>query len=110
LRATRDFELVHRRGKRHSGDHFTLWVLSRQPGSTKIGITTSRKVGNAVRRNRFRRLIRESLRPLVSKISEGYKIVVVVRARANPKSPVPSFAEVGLEVLRLLKSSGLLVG
>ena len=109
LRHNRDFELVHRRGRRFSGLHFHLWVLKSKPGPTQVGITTSRKVGNAVCRNRFRRLIRESLRPIISGILDGYKIVVVVRPRPDNAPAIPSLTEVSLEVQKLLGKSGVFV-
>jgi ribonuclease P protein component len=90
------------------GSHLTVLVLARQPGPTQIGITTSRKVGKAVLRNRFRRLLRESLRPLVPKMVQGYKIVVVVRPRADADQQVPSLGELRAEVERLLTVAGVL--
>jgi ribonuclease P protein component len=44
-----------------------------------LGITASRKVGNAVQRSRARRLIRESFRAVFSELPEALDIVVIVR-------------------------------
>ncbi|MBC8123551.1 MAG: ribonuclease P protein component [Gemmatimonadaceae bacterium] len=106
LRASRDFEQVYRQGKRYGGSLLNVFVLGCEPGPTRIGITASRKVGNAVRRNRLKRLVRESLRPLVLKLTDGFKIVVVVRPR--PGSENPSLLQMGEEISSLLMRSGLL--
>ncbi|AGY60753.1 ribonuclease P protein component [Gloeobacter kilaueensis] len=107
LRRHRDFEQVHRRGRRHSTARLHLLILRDDGGASRIGITTSRKVGNAVRRNRWRRLIRESLREVLPKIAPGYKIVVVVRSQPQ-EAEVPAYLEVRAEVHSLLLTSGVL--
>lgn len=45
----------------------------------RIGLSTSRKVGTAARRNRIRRLIRESFRLLQHELPSGYDLLIVVR-------------------------------
>jgi ribonuclease P protein component len=45
----------------------------------RLGMSVNRKVGNAVRRNRIRRLIRESFRLMQHDFPAGYDLVVVVR-------------------------------
>ena len=53
--------LADARHKIHSSHFILLWNAA-EDGTIKIGITVSRKVGNAVVRNRIKRLIREFYR------------------------------------------------
>ncbi|NLX19235.1 MAG: ribonuclease P protein component [Desulfobulbus sp.] len=62
LRSTGEFQSVYKAGRRYRGNGFTLIILPHNHGYNRLGISVSRKVGNAVRRNRIKRLIRETFR------------------------------------------------
>jgi ribonuclease P protein component len=46
---------------------------------TRIGVTAGRSVGNAVQRNRAKRLVREALRPLLPIVQSGWKVILISR-------------------------------
>ncbi len=55
-----DFLRANRGGRRVATEYFLLYVFDRKDaGPARLGITVTRKVGNAVRRNRIKRLVRE---------------------------------------------------
>lgn len=55
-----DFLRATRQGRRFSTEFFLLFLFDRKDsGPARLGITVTRKVGNAVRRNRIKRLVRE---------------------------------------------------
>ena len=63
LRASQDFQKVYRQGKRYDGVLITAFLLPNNLSHNRFGITASRKaIGNAVQRNRCRRLLRETFR------------------------------------------------
>jgi ribonuclease P protein component len=63
LRSSQDFQKVYRQGKRYEGVLITAFVLPNNLSHNRFGITASRKaIGNAVQRNRSRRLLRETFR------------------------------------------------
>jgi ribonuclease P protein component len=81
-----------------------LYCRSNELERTRVGITASRKVGNAVARNRARRLLREAARRLYGRIEDGWDIVLVARrslVRAN-------FAQVDAALRLMLDRAGVL--
>lgn len=53
----------------------------------RLGLSVSRKVGNAVVRNRWKRLIREAFRLSRRRLPEGIDLVVIPRRGARPELP-----------------------
>jgi ribonuclease P protein component len=71
LRGSQDFQKVYRNGRRYEGVLITAFVLPNDLSHNRFGITASRKaIGNAVQRNRSRRLLRETFRLTQSSLSE----------------------------------------
>ena len=80
LRRPQDFRRVWSNGRSWAHPLFVLYRLPNELAEFRIGITASRKVGNAVARNRSRRLLREAVRMLSDQISDGWDIVLVARS------------------------------
>ena len=51
----------------------------------RLGITVSKKIGNAVQRNRARRVLKEAYRSIEGLLIPGYDIVIVARTRVLSK-------------------------
>ena len=79
LRLPSEFSAVYAAKVRESRGPLTVYALPNELGHPRLGMSVSRKVGTAVRRNRIRRLIRESFRLLQHDFPQGYDLVVVVR-------------------------------
>ena len=73
-----------------------LWV-------NRYGISVSRKVGNAVMRNRTRRLIKEQIRLHEKELAIGYDLVVIARVAAGKSD----FSQIGQSLLSLLARQNL---
>lgn len=82
IKKNRDFQLCYKKGKKYIFPGFISYVLKgKSDYSTKIGITSSKRIGNAVLRNRARRVIKESYRLSIKdvEINPGYRIIFVCR-------------------------------
>lgn len=72
------------RCRRHAAGLFTVYGRPNEAGYDRLGLSVSRRVGNAVQRNRIKRLLREAFRLSQHDLPGGYDLVIVVR----PHGPV----------------------
>ncbi|OGN94089.1 MAG: ribonuclease P protein component, partial [Chloroflexi bacterium RBG_13_48_10] len=79
LTQSTDFKRVRRSGKSYAHPLIVLVVLPADGMPTRFGVTAGRSVGNAVQRNRAKRLIREGLRPLLPLVHPGWKVILISR-------------------------------
>jgi ribonuclease P protein component len=107
LRASQDFQKVYRQGKRYDGVLITAFVLPNNLSHNRFGITASRKaVGNAVQRNRSRRLLRETFRLEESSLSalhSKYDWVLNAKRRLPALKVSAAIEEFARLVLRVAK-------
>jgi ribonuclease P protein component len=86
VRRRGEFQQVFDSGQRGRGRFFTVLVAKRPApsgvegpaGETRLGIVASKKLGDAVRRNRAKRLIREIFRKNVPPLALGGVDIVVI--------------------------------
>ncbi|NJL31373.1 MAG: ribonuclease P protein component [Phycisphaerales bacterium] len=63
---------------RHSIGPLTLWAKPNELTHSRLGLSVSRAVGNAVQRNQIKRLLREAFRLLQHELPAGYDFIIVV--------------------------------
>ena len=99
------FQRMYRSGKSVVSSTVVLYYHKRpRQKLNRIGITTTKKIGCAVRRNRARRVILESYRLLEPMVAPGYTFVVVARSKAADVK----MQTVGDDLRRLLSKIGAL--
>ncbi len=81
VRKRAEFQRIQNGGRRVNSAHF-VFVLAPTPNGKqgpRLGITASRKIGNAVARNRAKRLVRVAFRSTAELWPPGCDVVVIVR-------------------------------
>ena len=99
-----DFRRIYARGKSYVSPLVVVYALKNRTKNVRVGITTSKKVGNAVQRNRSRRVIREAFRALAPRVRPGFDLVLVARG----KTPYVKSTDVRRQLECQLQTAGLL--
>ncbi len=97
------FKETYDQGRRWVGRCMVLWIRSGEGASLRLGVVTSRKVGNAVQRARARRLLREAYRRNRYRFSGEHDVVLVARAGIL-QAP---WMDLVAELLELARRAGL---
>jgi ribonuclease P protein component len=79
------FKAVYDARVRETRGPIVVYALPNDLGHSRLGLSVSRHVGVAPRRNRIKRLLRESYRAMQHELPAGYDLVIVVR----PHVPFP---------------------
>lgn len=104
LKSNRDFRRLYSRGKRAVSPNLVLYVQKNRLGHNRLGITASKKLGNAVTRNKIRRRLREIYRLHEEEFLPGRDLVVVGRVRGVHSS----YQMLDRDFLKLARKLGLL--
>ena len=98
LRRREDFARLSTRGRTRADRLLVLHFLPNGLDHDRFGISTGRRLGGAVTRNRVRRRVREVLARLPATASPGWDILIVARATTADAS----FDELRAALVRLL--------
>ena len=105
IKQGRDFSRVRQEGHRLvHGCLIANWRKLPADSTHRLGVVTSGKIGNAVIRNRARRLLREAFRLHQHDFSQPVDLVLVARASIVGKA----FADVEKDFLTTVRKAGLL--
>src|SRR5919108_243930 len=96
LRKRPEFLTLSRTGRKTQTGSFVIISKANAVDQARLGITVSSKVGNAVVRNRIKRLVREFFRRDGRELATGLDVLVIARSTAKDIS----FADVAGELAK----------
>ncbi len=104
LRRNKEFRYVYRRGKSVSDKYFVLIYVKTKTPHLKVGFSVSKKLGNAVNRNKIKRRMKEAFFSMLNDVSKKSLIVFVPRECAKDLNYSSILTSLG----KLLGKAGLL--
>jgi len=104
LRNKADFDAIYKKGKSQGDRYVVVFYKKNDLGFNRICFLASKKVGNSVKRNRARRLMKESFRNLEDVCPTGYDLIIIARNSISGRKQ----QEVEYSLKNALKRAGLL--
>ena len=104
LKENKDFRRLYYRAEHRASKLLVTYAIKNRRGVCRIGITTSKKIGNAVQRNRSRRVIRAAYYELEPKIVGSWDFVFVARSLTSKVK----MQQVSEEMKRHFKEMGVI--
>ena len=85
IRRSSDYKRIWQEGQRYQTAHFVV-IVSPGRGYSRLGLTVSRKVGNAVCRNQLKRWLRELFKKRYKLFDQAADISIIAKRRAGSLS------------------------
>ena len=113
IKNNRDFSFLFKKGESVVTYGFVCYMRQRRGGTNRFGVVTGKKVGNAVKRNRARRIIREAFRlfePILKeKTQKRYDFVFVARSKTPELKSTKIYSLMMKNILSKLSSTTCLL-
>lgn len=105
LKKDREFQLIYNSGRKSFGYYSLIFFKRNDSNDKKVGFVASKKVGNAVCRNRIKRLFREYYREKYESIKDGYDIIFVAKKNAGENYKILKYREIEKDLNKILNNA-----
>ena len=101
VKKEKDFSAIFKEGKSFANRKFVIYRLENNEQHFRVGLSVSKKLGNAIMRNQIKRRIRHILIEHKNQLVENVDFVVIARKGVE----ILDYAEMGKNLLHVLKLS-----
>ena len=106
VKKNKEFQDAFKKGKSFANRQFVVYSLNK-PGQEhfRIGLSVSKKIGNAVTRNQIKRYVRQAFHELENELKHPFDYIIIAR---KPVADM-GFHEIKNSLIHVLKLSKVLV-
>ncbi len=101
LKSRASYNFIYRKGQSVAAKN-TVLVYHKTQLPPKFGFSVTKKIGNAVTRNRVRRLLKEAVRSMIPSVDKGFNYIVIARSGITELG----LLEIKAELVELFKKAG----
>ncbi|SIS54551.1 ribonuclease P protein component [Salimicrobium flavidum] len=104
IKKNKEFQNVFKNGKSFANRQLVLYYLKKDQPHFRIGLSVSKRIGNAVMRNKVKRYLREAFHELEDELHQDYDFVIIARKPVNAME----YHDVKKSLQHVCKRSGVL--
>lgn len=98
IKSNIEFDNIIKNGRKKSNSFFVIYYKDRNLLFSRFGISLSKKFGNAVKRNKYKRVLREIIRNNQKKFKNDFDYIIIMKKTCD----VLDYKEIEKELLSLL--------
>ncbi|MDR3258317.1 MAG: ribonuclease P protein component [Fusobacteriaceae bacterium] len=107
LKKDKEFQSIYNQGKKTFGYYSLIFFKKNSNNANNCGFVASKKIGNAVCRNRLKRLYREYYRKNEKFIKKSYDIIFVCKKIAGKNIKNIKYEDIEKDMVKIFKTSNL---
>jgi len=99
----KDYNNIYKKGKKILGRYMVLFIIKGEGSKNRYGFVTSKKIGNAVSRNRAKRRIRMVVKGNMKYVQDRFDVIIVARKSINEVS----YSDLNRDYLSAMRKAGI---
>ncbi len=103
IKKTREFEYIYNNSKKIHTKYFIIFKSKNNKNEKNFGFVSSKKTGNAVQRNRIKRITKETVRLNEKRFETNYNYIFVAKSILKNNKNIINYAELSKDIVRILK-------
>ncbi|MGL4534471.1 MAG: ribonuclease P protein component [Fusobacteriaceae bacterium] len=108
LKKNREFQIIYNLGKKEFGYYSLIFFKKNNSQLLNFGFVASKKIGNAVSRNRIKRLFKEYVRLNYNNIDFGFDIIFVAKKKSGEDIKIIDYNKIKKDLDKVLSRAKLL--